>query len=152
MPHFTVFVNPKTKEEYALARAEKKAAKGHHGFETFYSKHITLEDDLKRRDLTINSMAMDKDGNIIDPFNGQRDIKDEIFRHTSKAFIDDPLRVIRLARFKTQFSNFNFSIALETKEIAKEISKTDELNHLTKERLHIEFIKALTNPKIFLRH
>ncbi|API87511.1 CCA tRNA nucleotidyltransferase [Francisella uliginis] len=146
---FPVFINPKTKEEYALARAEKKVAKGYHGFETFYSKDITLEDDLKRRDLTINSIAMSKDGNIIDPFNGQQDIKDRILRHTSKAFIDDPLRVIRLARFKAQFSHFNFSIAPETKKLVKEISKTDELSHLTKERLHIEFIKALTNPKIF---
>lgn len=148
---FPVFINSKTKEEYALARAEKKVAKGYHGFETFYSKDITLRDDLKRRDLTINSIAMDKDDNIIDPFNGQQDIKDKILRHTSKAFIDDPLRVIRLARFKAQFSHFNFSIANETKELVKEISKTDELSHLTKERLHIEFIKALRNPKIFFK-
>ncbi len=148
---FPVFLDPKTKEEYALARAERKVAKGYHGFETYFSKNISLEDDLKRRDLTINSIAIDKNNNIIDPFNGQQDIKDRVLRHTSKAFIEDPLRIIRLARFKAQLSNFNFSIAAETKELVKEISKTDELNHLTKERLHIEFIKALTNPKIFFK-
>ncbi|WP_150467874.1 CCA tRNA nucleotidyltransferase [Francisella sp. SYW-9] len=147
---FPVFLDPKTKEEYALARAEKKIAKGYHGFKTFFSKDITLEDDLKRRDLTINSIAVDTNNNLVDPFNGQKDIKDRILRHTSEAFIEDPLRVIRLARFKAQLSAFNFSIAPETKELVKEISKTDELSFLTKERLHIEFIKALINPKIFL--
>lgn len=146
---FPVFIDPKTKEEYALARSEKKVAKGYHGFETLFSKDITLSDDLKRRDLTINSIAIDKNNNLIDPFNGQQDIKDRLLRHTSEAFIEDPLRVIRLARFKAQLSDFNFSIAAKTKELVKEISKTDELNHLTRERLHIEFIKALTNPKIF---
>ncbi|ASG68760.1 tRNA CCA-pyrophosphorylase [Francisella halioticida] len=146
---FPVFLDPKTKEEYALARSEKKVAKGYHGFETFFSKDTTLEDDLKRRDLTINSMAIGENGNIIDPFNGQQDVKDRVLRHTSEAFIDDPLRVIRLARFKSQLSEFNFSVAYETKQLARYLSKTDELDHLSKERLHIEFIKALTNPKVF---
>ncbi|MED7788179.1 CCA tRNA nucleotidyltransferase [Francisella sp. 19X1-34] len=146
---FPVFLDPKTKEEYALARAEKKVSKGYHGFETSFSKYTTLEDDLKRRDLTINSMAIDTDNNIIDPFDGQQDIKDRVLRHTSEAFIEDPLRVIRLARFKAQLSAFDFSIALETKELVKKLVRTDELSFLTKERLHIEFIKALTNPKIF---
>lgn len=146
---FPVFLDPRTKEEYALARAEKKVAKGYHGFETSFSKDITLKDDLKRRDLTINSIAMDQDGSIIDPFNGQQDITNRVLRHTSEAFVEDPLRVIRLARFKAQLSYFNFSIACETKNLARDISKTDELSFLKKERLHIEFIKALTNPRIF---
>ncbi|QIW11118.1 CCA tRNA nucleotidyltransferase [Francisella sp. LA112445] len=146
---FPVFLDPKTKEEYALARAERKVAKGYHGFETIFSKDITLEDDLKRRDLTINSIAIDINNNIIDPFNGKQDIKDRILRHTSCAFIEDPLRVIRLARFKAQLSVFGFSIAPETKQLVKKLSQTDELSFLTKERLHIEFIKALSNPKIF---
>lgn len=94
-------------------------------------------------------MAIDKNNNIIDPFNGQNDIKNRILRHTSEAFIEDPLRVVRLARFKVQLSAFNFSIADETINIIKSIIKSGELNYLTKERLHIEFIKALRNPKIF---
>ncbi|AJI48141.1 CCA tRNA nucleotidyltransferase [Francisella philomiragia] len=146
---FPVFLHPETKEEYALARSEKKIAKGYHGFEVNFSSNITLEEDLKRRDLTINSMAIDKNNNIIDPFNGQNDIKNRILRHTSEAFIEDPLRVVRLARFKVQLSAFNFSIADETINIIKSIIKSGELNYLTKERLHIEFIKALRNPKIF---
>ncbi|MBY7734558.1 CCA tRNA nucleotidyltransferase [Francisella philomiragia] len=146
---FPVFLHPETKEEYALARSEKKIAKGYHGFEVDFSSDITLEEDLKRRDLTINSMAIDKNNNIIDPFNGQDDIKNRILRHTSEAFIEDPLRVVRLARFKVQLSAFNFSIADETINIIKSIIKSGELNHLTKERLHIEFIKALRNPKFF---
>ncbi|MEY8702608.1 CCA tRNA nucleotidyltransferase [Francisella philomiragia] len=146
---FPVFLHPETKEEYALARSEKKIAKGYHGFEVNFSSDITLEEDLKRRDLTVNSMAIDKNNNIIDPFNGQDDIKNRILRHTSEAFIEDPLRVVRLARFKVQLSDFNFSIAAETINIIKSIIKSGELNYLTKERLHIEFIKALRNPKIF---
>lgn len=97
-------------------------------------------------------MAIDKNNNIIDPFNGQDDIKNRILRHTSEAFIQDPLRVVRLARFKVQLSAFDFSIADETINIIKYIIKSGELNYLTMERLHIEFIKALRNPKFFLRH
>nr|WP_236940985.1 hypothetical protein [Francisella orientalis] len=149
---FPVFLHPETREEYALARSEKKIANGYHGFEVNFSNDITLEEDLKRRDLTINSMEIDKNNNIIDPFNGQDDIKNRILRHTSEAFIEDPLRVVRLTRFKVQLSAFNFSIADETINIIKSIIKSGELNYLTKERLHIEFIKALRNPKIFLRH
>ncbi|MEY8716878.1 CCA tRNA nucleotidyltransferase [Francisella philomiragia] len=146
---FPVFLHPETKEEYALARSEKKIAKGYHGFEVNFSSNITLEEDLRRRDLTINSIAIDKNNNIIDPFNGQNDIKNRTLRHTSEAFIEDPLRVVRLARFKVQLSAFNFSIADETINIIKSIIKSGELNYLTKERLHIEFIKALRNPKFF---
>ncbi|GAB4221754.1 MAG: CCA tRNA nucleotidyltransferase [Francisella sp.] len=146
---FPVFIHPETKQEYALARSEKKVAKGYHGFEVDYSKYISLEDDLKRRDLTINSIAMDENGKLIDPFNGRLDIQNRILRHTSEAFVEDPLRVIRLARFKTQLSDFGFSIAQETFNLAKRLVKSGELDHLTRERLHIEFIKALKNPNIF---
>lgn len=147
--NFPVFLNPKTKEEYALARSEKKVAKGYHGFITNFSADTTLEDDLLRRDLTINSIAMDPKGNITDPFKGCNDIENKILRHTSEAFIEDPLRVVRLARFMAQLSQFNFSIAQETKELVDEIIKSGELKHLTKERLHIELIKSLSNPKMF---
>ena len=144
--NFPVFIHPQSKQEYALARSEKKTTTG---FEVNFSKDITLEDDLKRRDLTINSIAIDKNNNVIDPFNGQIDLQNRILRHTSEAFIEDPLRVVRLARFKTQLSNFNFSIAQETLKLTKKLLRSGELNHLTRERLHIELIKALNNPNIF---
>ncbi|AEE26974.1 CCA tRNA nucleotidyltransferase [Francisella hispaniensis] len=147
--NFPVFIHPQTKQEYALARSEKKTANGYHGFEVNFSKNISLEEDLKRRDLTINSIAIDQNNKVIDPFNGQADLQNRILRHTSIAFIEDPLRVVRLARFKAQLSNFNFSIAQETHTLVKELVKSGELNHLTRERLHIEFIKALINPNIF---
>lgn len=146
---FAVFIDPKTKQEYALARAEKKVSQGYHGFETDISSNISLEDDLSRRDLTINSMAMDQNNQIIDPFNGQKDIQNRVLRHTSKAFIEDPLRVIRLARFKAQLNEHGFTIAPATVKLAQQIANSEELNHLTIERLHIEFIKALNNPRIF---
>lgn len=147
--NFPVFLDPNTKEEYALARSEKKIAKGYHGFVTNFSADTKLEDDLLRRDLTINSIAMDSEGNIIDPFNGCEDVKKRILRHTSEAFIEDPLRVVRLARFKAQLNQFKFSIAKETKMLVEKIIKSGELKYLTRERLHIEFMKSLANPKIF---
>lgn len=146
---FPIFINPKTKEEYALARTERKTSNGYHGFETISNSDITLKDDLERRDLTINSIAQDKTGEIIDPFNGQQDIKDRILRHTSIAFKEDPLRVIRLARFETQLSDFNFTIADGTQKLITKILESKELDTLTKERLHIEFVKSLKNPAIF---
>ena len=111
-------------------------------------KIITLEDDLKRRDLTINSIAIDKNNNIIDPFDGQIDLQNRILRHTSQAFIEDQLRIVRLAHFKAQLTNFNFSIVQETLKLTKKLLGSEELNHLTRERLHIELIKALNNPNI----
>lgn len=147
--NFPIFINIKTRDEYALARTEVKVGAGYRGFETSFSPLTSLEDDLKRRDLTINSIAMDNENNIIDPFNGIKDIQNRVLRHTSEAFIEDPLRVVRLARFKAQLSYFNFTIALETTAIAHELAKSGELDHLTKERLNIEFNKALNNPFIF---
>jgi len=147
---FPVFLHPTTHEEYALARTERKVAKGYHGFEVNFDNSITLEDDLKRRDLTINSIACDENDNIIDPFNGQKDLQNRILRHTSISFKEDPLRVIRLARFMAQLHEFSFSIADETRLLVKDILDSGELNHLTKERLNIEFKKALNYPNVFL--
>ncbi|AIT09440.1 tRNA CCA-pyrophosphorylase [Candidatus Francisella endociliophora] len=148
---FPVFIDPKTKDEYALARSEKKISQGYHGFEIKHSECITLEEDLMRRDLTINSIAMTQDNKLVDPFNGYQDIKDRILRHTSNAFIEDPLRVVRLARFMAQLNRFKFTIATETKTLVKKVVKSDELLHLTKERLNKEFIKSLDNPVIFFK-
>ena len=146
---FPVFIHPETRQEYALARTERKTHKGYHGFETSFTPDVSLEDDLVRRDLTINSITMDKDNNVIDPFNGQRDIRDKVLRHTSDAFVEDPLRVVRIARFKAQLSDFEFSIADETVKLIGKMIETGELQYLKKERLHIEFVKALKNPYIF---
>ena len=146
---FPVFLHPKTGEEYTLARTERKVAKGYHGFEVSFDSSITLEDDLKRRDLTINSIAVYENGTIIDPFEGQQDLQNRIFRHTSISFKEDPLRVIRLARFMAQLHDFGFKIADETKLLIKEILLSNELKHLTKERLNIEFKKALNYPNVF---
>jgi tRNA nucleotidyltransferase (CCA-adding enzyme) len=148
---FPVFIDPKTKEEYALARTERKISSGYHGFKINSNPSITLKQDLERRDLTLNSIAKTIDGNIIDPFNGQQDIKNRILRHTSLAFKEDPLRVIRLARFKAQLSDFHFTIAPETIEFVSKMLSSNELNHLTKERLHLEFIKSLKDPAIFFK-
>lgn len=147
--NFPVFLHPKTNEEYALARTECKVDKGYHGFDVCFDSSITLQEDLKRRDLTINSIAKDQDGKIIDPFDGQKDLLNRILRHTSQSFKEDPLRVIRLARFMAQLHFFDFCIADETKLLAKEILKTGELDHLTKERINIEFKKALDYPNVF---
>jgi tRNA nucleotidyltransferase (CCA-adding enzyme) len=146
---FPVFLHPTTNEEYALARTERKVSKGYHGFEVCFAITTTLEEDLVRRDLTINSIATDEHGKIIDPFNGQNDLQNRILRHTSISFKEDPLRIIRLARFMAQLHDFNFTIAEDTKLLAKEILDSGELSHLTKERLNIEFKKALNHPNVF---
>lgn len=146
---FPVFLHPETKEEYALARTEKKQGKGYHGFVFYSSPDVTLEEDLRRRDITINAMAQDGQGNIVDPYGGQQDIKDKIIRHTSPAFIEDPLRVLRVARFAAQFSHLGFSIATETQELLA--SMTEEINTLSAERIWVETAKALksSSPQVF---
>jgi hypothetical protein len=146
---FPVFLHPETGEEYALARTERKTGFGYHGFETFYDPTVTLEDDLARRDLTINSMAMDEDGKIIDPFNGQRDLKNRVLRHTSQAFSEDPLRVLRLARFAARYV---FSVAQETQYLARQIVTAGELNHLPRERIWTELLKGFneSDPSLML--
>tara|TARA_B100000287_G_scaffold329777_1_gene314331 strand:- start:1064 stop:2146 length:1083 start_codon:yes stop_codon:yes gene_type:complete len=137
---FPVFINPKTGEEYALARTERKSGHGYTGFEFESNPHITLEEDLERRDLTINAIAQDEDGTLIDPFNGQDDIKNKKLRHVSDAFSEDPLRVLRLARFKTYLKEFN--IVSETMDKIKEIKDSGELEYLTGERVWLEIYKS----------
>ena len=138
--NFPVFLHPDTREEYALARTEKKTGKGYKGFTFYTSPEITLEEDLYRRDLTINAIAEDENGNLIDPYHGQEDLKQELLRHISPAFAEDPLRVLRVARFAAQLG---FKIADDTLQLMKEISQGGELVTLSAERIWIEFEKAL---------
>lgn len=138
--YFPVFLHPKTNEEYALARTEKKSGLGHTSFEVDCSKHVTLEQDLSRRDLTINAIAQDRDGKLIDLFNGQKDLSAKILRHISSAFSDDPLRILRVARFAAKF---NFAVAEETIQLMKDMSTTRELTTLSRERVINELDKAL---------
>lgn len=138
---FPVFLHPQTGEEHALARVERKTGVGYGGF-TVDTENVTLEEDLMRRDLTINSMAIDPDGNIIDPYNGQEDLKNKVLRHTSPAFAEDPLRVLRLARFYARYSDF--TIAGETIELCRSISASDELDNLSVERIWVELEKGFS--------
>ncbi|MEO9273684.1 tRNA nucleotidyltransferase [Marinomonas sp. 5E14-1] len=140
---FPVFLNPKTKEEYALARKERKQGAGYTGFICDFSPDIRLEEDLERRDLTINAIAKSEDGTLIDPFNGQQDLDNRIFRHVSDAFVEDPLRVLRVARFASRFHHLGFSIAPETLSLMQKISASGELTALSSERVWKELEKAL---------
>lgn len=141
---FPVFLSPEG-EEYALARMERKVGVGYHGFETDFSKSVTLEDDLFRRDLTMNAIAMNPDTEeYIDPFNGIRDIKNGVIRHVSDFFADDPVRVLRVARFAARYG---FAIATETKVLCRAMVKNGEINHLTAERVALEMTKALSEKK-----
>ncbi|MCV2401535.1 tRNA nucleotidyltransferase [Marinomonas sp. C2222] len=148
---FPVFLNPKTKEEYALARREKKQGAGYTGFICDFSADIRLEEDLERRDLTINAIAQADDGSLIDPFDGQQDITKRILRHVSDAFVEDPLRVLRVARFAARFSELGFVVAPETMKLMQTISRSGELSALTPERIWKELEKALTttSPNTF---
>ena len=137
---FPVFIHPDTGEEYALARTERKTGPGYKGFAFNTSEEITLEQDLQRRDITINAIARDENGNLIDPFNGRKDLENRIIRHVSDAFVEDPLRVLRVARFAAQFG---FLIAQETLALLKEISAANELETLAPERVWTETEKAL---------
>ena len=140
---FPVFLYPETKEEYALARTERKAGHGYHGFEFYTDTSVTLEDDLIRRDLTINAIAMDEKGNIYDPYNGQADLNNRILRHVSDAFTEDPLRVLRLARFAARYKDLDFKIAPETLSLMQNLVQSGELNALTSERVWKETSRAL---------
>lgn len=148
---FPVFLHPKTKEEYALARTERKSGHGYHGFICDFSPNTTLEEDLERRDLTINAIAMDENKHLVDPYHGIDDLNAKILRHVSPAFVEDPLRVLRVARFAARFHHLGFKVAPETLELMKEISSSGELETLTPERVWIEMQKALCtpNPEIF---
>jgi len=143
---FPVFLHPQSKEEYALARRERKQGSGYHGFST-ETKAVTLEEDLSRRDLTINAIAKNRDNKLIDPFNGQEDLNNRILRHVSPAFTEDPLRVLRVARFAAQLSQYGFELAGETRELLMSMSASGELEKLTPERVWIETEKALKTPR-----
>jgi tRNA nucleotidyltransferase (CCA-adding enzyme) len=147
---FPVFLHPKTRDEYALARTEKKIGRGYHGFEFHADPDVTLEEDLKRRDLTINALAQDDDGTIIDPFHGQQDLKNKILRHVSNAFAEDPVRILRVARFAARFADFK--IAPETMQLMKNMVQTGEVNALVAERVWQELERALCerHPKRFI--
>ena len=146
---FPVYLHPETREEYALARRETKVSKGHLGFEVDASATITLEEDLLRRDITINAIAENSDGKLIDPYDGLTDIKNRVIRHVSQAFAEDPLRVFRVARFMAELSDFK--VADETQGLILEMSQSGALGELSAERVSTEMIKALEseNPQLF---
>ena len=140
---FPVFLHPRTGEEYALARTERKSGPGYHGFAIDAGPHVTLEEDLARRDLTINAMARAEDGTLIDPCGGQRDLDDRLLRHVSPAFQEDPLRVLRVARFAARLAPLGFSVAPETRELMRAMAASGELAWLTPERVWQETERAL---------
>ena len=148
---FPVFLHPDTSEEYALARVEKKTTKGHKGFEFVTSKDVTLKQDLLRRDLTINAIAQDKNGKFIDPYDGLIDLENRVMRHVSDAFVEDPLRVFRVARFYAKYRQYGFTIHESTYKIMQKISNSNEIETLSKERLWGEISKAFNteNPWMF---
>ena len=142
---FPVFLHPKSKEEYALARTERKAGQGYKGFAVHATPQVTLEDDLLRRDLTINAIAQTSEGQLIDPYGGQEDIQAKLLRHVSEAFSEDPLRVLRTARFAAHLHHLGFSIAAKTKALLATITRSGELATLAKERVWQETHKALSS-------
>lgn len=144
---FPVFLHPQSKEEYALARTERKSGVGYGGFTFYTSPDLSLEQDLIRRDLTINAMALAEDGSIIDPYGGQQDLQDRILRHVSPAFIEDPLRVLRVARFAARYAPLGFSIAPETLDLMQQLVIQGEIHHLTPERIWKETQRALTEDR-----
>jgi tRNA nucleotidyltransferase (CCA-adding enzyme) len=150
---FPVFLHPKTGEEYALARTERKKGNGYNGFSCYSGQDVSLEDDLIRRDLTINAIAEDELGERFDPHNGLQDIKLKVLRHVSPAFSEDPLRVLRVARFAARFYKLGFSIAPETLLLMKALAESGELAHLTPERVWAETEKALATdaPHIYFQ-
>ena len=144
---FPVFLHPDSGEEYALARTERKQGHGYHGFTVDFHPGVTLEEDLARRDLTINAMARDDHGALIDPFDGQRDLEQRVLRHVSDAFREDPLRILRVARFAARYAGLGFTIHPSTLELMKEIVESGELGHLVPERVWAEFEKALSSSR-----
>ena len=150
---FPVFLDPKTGEEYALARTERKSGRGYGGFVFHASPEVTLEEDLVRRDLTINAMAEDDHGNLTDPYHGQRDLEARVLRHVSPAFAEDPLRVLRVARFAARYAPLGFKVADETLELMRQLSESGELEALTAERSWKEISRALMEkqPQVFIQ-
>lgn len=143
---FPVFLHPETKDEYALARTERKTGQGYYGFVCNVDPTVTLEQDLERRDLTINAIAEDSLGNIIDPYKGQLDLQNRILRHVSPAFAEDPVRILRVARFAARFAQFGFTIAPETLALMRKMVAAGEVDALVPERVWQEMYKALTEP------
>ncbi|MBT3699460.1 MAG: multifunctional CCA addition/repair protein [Methylococcales bacterium] len=150
---FPVFLHPKTREEYALARTERKIAPGYTGFNFHTAPEVTLEQDLIRRDLTINAIALSSSGQLIDPYGGQKDLKNRILRHVSPAFNEDPVRVLRIARFAARYAHLGFQIADETRLLMQQMVQQGEISHLVPERVWTETHKALTEdqPSCFFK-
>lgn len=148
---FPVFLHPKTHEEYALARTERKTAPGYKGFTVHASPDVTLEQDLIRRDLTINAMAMTPEGQVIDPYHGQYDLEQRILRHVSPAFAEDPVRILRVARFAARYRQLGFTLAEETRVLMQSMVDAGEVDHLVPERVWAELCKALNeqSPSAF---
>ena len=143
---FPVFLHPNTGDEYALARTERKTARGYHGFAVSFSPDVTLEDDLLRRDLTINAMAEAADGTVIDPYGGQADLAARTLRHVSPAFAEDPVRILRLARFAARFHRMGFTVADDTQALMQQMVAAGEVDALVPERVWQEFERALREP------
>jgi len=150
---FPVFLHPATGEEYALARTERKSGRGYRGFVVDADPSVTLEEDLARRDFTINAIAEDADGRLVDPFGGARDLDARVLRHVGPAFVEDPLRVLRAARFLARFAPLGFALAPETSALMREMVDSGELAALTPERVWQELVRALASPRpsAFLR-
>jgi len=144
---FPVFLHPETREEYALARTERKTAPGYHGFAVHAEPGVTLEQDLLRRDLTINAIAMDTEGRVIDPYGGTRDLEARLLRHVSPAFGEDPVRILRAARFAARFAPLGFRVADETLDLMRRMVETGEVDALVPERVWAEWLKALNEPR-----
>lgn len=142
---FPVFLHPHTKEEHALARTERKTGPGYHGFDVYAAPDVTLEEDLARRDLTINAMARDDSGALVDPFHGQADLQDKVLRHVSVAFEEDPVRILRLARFAARFHDFH--VAEETRYLMRKMVDLGEVDHLVPERVWQELSRGLMEAK-----
>lgn len=150
---FPVFLEPKTKEEYALARTERKVGRGYTGFEFNTSPDVTLKEDLMRRDLTINAMAEDTEGNLIDYYSGKEDLENRILRHVSPAFAEDPVRILRVARFAARYAQFGFTVAPETIQLMQQMVDNGEVDALVPERVWKELERALgeKNPEVFFQ-
>ena len=150
--HFPVFLHPETREEYALARTERKTAPGYHGFKFDCSPEVTIEEDLERRDLTINAIAQDDDGQLIDPWGGLQDLRDRVLRHVSGAFVEDPVRILRVARFAARFRNLGFTVADETMALMRSMVKDGEVDALVPDRVWRETELALAgnNARVFI--
>jgi len=144
---FPVFLHPETKEEYALARTERKSGRGYKGFTVFASPDVTLEQDLQRRDLTVNAMAMDENGQLVDPFNGKQDLEDGKLRHVSPAFAEDPVRVLRVARFTARYATKGFHVAHETNRLMNQMVNNGEVDYLVPERVWVELEGALAESR-----